>query len=364
MTQDNQQDQGFTNSLGEDENSTKFTFVGRSQTKYLETPAGETGNIKVIEIAAMSVPGAVADLGSDVDNKALAGFDTIFSPYTTASGHAELPHFGNPTNITDPNSLTLNPFNPNNIFSTEKSQAENNTMFQKSGHNIQFANTWTTGDIFGASSTGDVDFAKDLYENGKFSYTGVKSIGLRSPMVLTGWGFDVDGNPVPSDTGRIDDGIAPDPTSFASGAFRDPSLWKSGPLDVRWDDERKVWAAGGGGSMVAFILKETLQKATHSLTGPSVARAILLRQDPKNVGDYSWPSGQHLEGIPKVPDTGGLITDWDYVVNRSRDFSALQGAMGFAMKTNGELLITWVDCTANPWPLPNLTDQGVASGTP
>ncbi|MBT6441336.1 MAG: hypothetical protein HOK61_02825, partial [Alphaproteobacteria bacterium] len=31
---------------------------------------------------------------------------------------------------------------------------------------------------------------------------------------------------------------------FASGAFSNPSNWKSGPLDVRWDDNRKVWAAG------------------------------------------------------------------------------------------------------------------------
>jgi hypothetical protein len=29
-------------------------------------------------------------------------------------------------------------------------------------------------------------------------------------------------------------------------AYSDPSLWKTGPLDVRWDDGKKVWIATGG----------------------------------------------------------------------------------------------------------------------
>ena len=251
MVRDNQQDEGFTESLGEHDYSTKFAFVGRSQTKFVANPAGGSGNIEVIEVAAMSMPGAVSDLGSDAENKGLAGFDTIFSPYTTASGHAELPHFEIPTNLTEPNSYTLDPFNPNNIFTTGTSaapvsQAENNAIFQASGHNIQMANTWSNADIFGASS-GDVDFAKDLYDNGEFEYDNIRSIGLRSPIVLTGWGFDIDGKPVPADTG--------DANVFASGAFREPSNWKSGPLDVRWDDERKVWAAGT--STKIFLVKTT-----------------------------------------------------------------------------------------------------------
>ena len=271
MTQDNQQDEGFTESLGEHDYSTKFTLVGRSQAKFYEdTVTGKSGNVEVIEIAAMSTPGAVADLGSDAENKALAGFDTIFSPYTTASGHPELPHFEIPTNLTDPNSYTLDPFNPNNIFTTgtpaaPRSQAENNAIFQASGHNIQMANTWTTEDIAGASS-GDVDFAKDLYDNAEFEYDNVRSIGLRSPIVLTGWGFDVNGGPVPVDTG--------DSTAFASGAFRDPSIWKSGPLDVRWDDERKVWAAGS-------VTKHYLVKMTNTYN-PSHFSYEVQRSDSRS----------------------------------------------------------------------------------
>jgi hypothetical protein len=32
-----------------------------------------------------------------------------------------------------------------------------------------------------------------------------------------------------------------------------PNLWKVGPLDVRWDQNRKVWATGGGAFRVAQL---------------------------------------------------------------------------------------------------------------
>lgn len=231
---------GLTDSLG----TASFAFVGRSTPVYIQDSGSSSGNIQSIEIAAMSIPAAIQDIGTDVDNKGLAGFDTIFSPYTTASGHSELPHFENPTNLTEPNSYTLDPFNPNNMFETGVSQTINNDRFARSGHNIQIANTWQAA---GNGTTGDASFVKDLYENGTFTYDGVKSIGLRAPMVLSGWGYDTDQRPVPADTGN--------PNIFASGAFRNPNIWKTGPVDLRWDNDRKVWSAGTSTSI--FLVKMT-----------------------------------------------------------------------------------------------------------
>jgi len=285
MAKDNQENTGFSDSLGEHDYSTKFALVGRSQPKYVEVSGISSGNFETIEVAAMSIPGAVADLGTDAANKALAGFDTIFSPYTNASGHSELPHFEIPTNLSEPNAFTLDPFNPNNIFSTGNSQAVNNQIYQNSGHNIQLANTWSTGDVSGVTA-GDVFFAKDIYNHGEFTYDEVKSIGLRSPMVLTGWGFDVDGNPVPADTG--------DSTIFASGAFKNPNNWKSGPLDVRWDDERKVWAAGTS-------TKIYLSKTTNVYNPPhfsyevdrSDSRSQFTRFGPSDLATFSATGDIH-----------------------------------------------------------------------
>ena len=47
-------------------------------------------------------------------------------------------------------------------------------------------------------------------------------MALRGPIILTGWGYDLVGNETPDDKKESD-------------------KWKTGPVDLRWDDARKVW---------------------------------------------------------------------------------------------------------------------------
>jgi len=121
---------------------------------------------------------------------------------------------------------------------------------------------------------------------------------LRGPLMLHGWGFDTDGYPVPNATGqpltldsynrplrfvlntgtlendftqpgqyqapegkRLGD-IIPANYQFSGGRWSKrsnrkskffhkkwgerPDLWPIGPIDLRWDDKRKVWDASGG----------------------------------------------------------------------------------------------------------------------
>jgi len=223
----------------------------------------------------------LTDIEGNEDKKAGASFDSIYSPYSTYfSAVSGLPHFEVPTNKTDPNSLTLNPFNPNNslslayaptgsrlyqqslketgnptpeelIFSESDLDPsgvgaergdfrranriwlrDNSLGWALSGHNIANA-------VNGTGNRYNIDFDYQFTESTGYDVevTNIRGVGLRAPMVLTGWGFDVNGRPVPNEK--------PDePTdTFASGAFSNPSNWKSGPLDVRWDDDRKVWCA-------------------------------------------------------------------------------------------------------------------------
>jgi hypothetical protein len=209
---------------------------------------------------------------SNIRYAAGATFDSIFSPYSTNFGHSGyFSSFEIPTNKSEPNSLTLNPFNPNNELSlyyapsgsdlwthslaktgaptaAELAKFSDPSGWLDYGHNISAAVVGT-----GIGESGeypyDLNFEKDFYGRKKVEVENIRSVGLRSPMVLTGWGFDVDGKPVPNEK--------PDePTdTFAAGAFSDVSNWKSGPLDVRWDDERKVWAAGT--STKIFLVKTT-----------------------------------------------------------------------------------------------------------
>ena len=64
-----------------------------------------------------------------------------------------------------------------------------------------------------------------------------RSISLRGPLIITGWGFDLDGKPVPAQK------PATDKPQFLDDWLKKPDKWKTGALDVRWDEERGLWVA-------------------------------------------------------------------------------------------------------------------------
>lgn len=59
---------------------------------------------------------------------------------------------------------------------------------------------------------------------------------FRYPMLLNGWGYTLDGAPIPCDTA--------DRRKFHPNAAKNRSLWKNGPLQLMWDEELEVWAGG------------------------------------------------------------------------------------------------------------------------
>tara|TARA_R110000751_G_scaffold53072_2_gene115264 strand:- start:9251 stop:10858 length:1608 start_codon:yes stop_codon:yes gene_type:complete len=189
----------------------------------------------------------------DFDKKAGASFDSIYSPYSTNLAASGFPHFEVPTNLTEPNSLTLNPFNPNNelslyyaptgsllyqnslatsgdITATESGLLAHPSGWLEYGHTIDSAVNSS-----GQRHSMNFDFQFTSSSGTDVEVENIRAVGLRSPQVMTGWGFNTEGKPVPADTGNSE--------VFASGAFSDPSLWKTGPIDLRWDNDRKVWGS-------------------------------------------------------------------------------------------------------------------------
>lgn len=94
-----------------------------------------------------------------------------------------------------------------------------------------------------------------------------RPIGLRGPLVVSGWGYDTEGFPVPNAKFEADrrepytalGGGGVDNTGLPLALQHDPAKvhhhflnshlkridrWKSGPVDLRWDRERKVWVGG------------------------------------------------------------------------------------------------------------------------
>lgn len=142
--------------------------------------------------------------------KAGMSFDGMFAPYTTHPGSSDysshLPRFESPAEgASSPTSVDLNPYGDGGIaFAMPESE--------KIPDNMSTEITNYDGDV--------------------------KGIGLKAPVVVTGWGYDTNGNPVPT---GVDGG-------FITNYKKRADLWKTGPLDIRWDDTRKVWSAGGGTS--------------------------------------------------------------------------------------------------------------------
>ena len=182
-----------------------------------------------------------------VSNIAAVSIDAVFSPYSTSYQSGDFPHFEVPTDTDNPNSITLNPFNPYNALYTS-SGTFSPSGWANSGHNIMMASVGTgLGNV--ASNTNPVSlvFDSDFYQRGVVEASSIRSVGFRNPMILTGWGFNTDGDPVPADPN--------DSTKFHPQAFIDPKLWKSGPTDLRWSPERGVWV--GGSTVKIYLVKTT-----------------------------------------------------------------------------------------------------------
>lgn len=87
-----------------------------------------------------------------------------------------------------------------------------------------------------------------------------RSVGLKTPMTHVGYGYDIFGYPSPNysaawdasgvmATGSPESLYAPfeiGGESSVLGSDTDPSTWKAGPLDLRWDQHRKVWTCNYG----------------------------------------------------------------------------------------------------------------------
>ncbi len=160
-------------------------------------------------------------------------------------------------------------------------------------------------------------------------------IGLRGPLVIAGWGFDTEGYPVPNASGEpqvLDANGFPKRISSltdANGGFRDyegtilgknqqwdategswtkpqkedkfykgwglrPDLWPVGPVDLRWDNNRKVWTTPIPYRIVDVQLED-------NLLPPFPARGFLDKYDK----DSPLPNG--LRRMVFVKDSSGTF---------------------------------------------------------
>ena len=87
----------------------------------------------------------------------------------------------------------------------------------------------------------------DAYERDGNAYPGgLRSICMRGPLMIHGWGYDLDGKPIPN---KIDTEAAASGGTFQSVGLKDkfldyhlrmPHTWPVAPVDLRFDRSRGV----------------------------------------------------------------------------------------------------------------------------
>lgn len=168
---------------------------------------------KRVSAATMTVDEVFEDLGEDdfKDSLAISSLSAIVRPICTAEGENE-----NLSSYTDPsgefenttlNSVSLNPFKGHN----------DNEMY-----------------LYGATG---YDGLHQFRNNPDTSANRV--IGLRGPIVMSGWGWDIEGYPVPNALDEDDERT----TDFVENYQKKSHLWPAGPHDALWDHKRGVWTS-------------------------------------------------------------------------------------------------------------------------
>ena len=155
--------------------------------------------------------------------------------------------------------------------------------------------------------------------------------GLRGPLMVHAWGYDLEGFPVPNSSGEfkldangeiVKDSSGniiyknqiqkPDltwtepykETSFYKGWGQLPGTWPVGPVDLRWDEIAGVWVAGGNGYKPVWVIIETDLVNNQPSRGeivddsysnnplPSGLRRLVFVKD--SLGVNAAPRGAHI----------------------------------------------------------------------
>lgn len=151
---------------------------------------------------------ANADSDEEYQNTSIMSFNGVFRPYSinqnpTISGML-IPHFQTPSGEFD-QAINVNTYNP-----------------LSSQNDIEFY------------SWGDTYLGLNQRER-VADYYNARGTALKGPLVVNGFGYDININPVPSN---------------GAGGFVDAvgwrsDLWKVGPVDLLWDDNLGIWTCHG-----------------------------------------------------------------------------------------------------------------------
>ena len=215
--------------------------------KIVEVPPAEEGGSvtykTVTTIGTMQeiLPGLNADDDNEYKNTALCTLDVLFKPYST--NHTLDPQ--NTDNITRIQEPT--------VYGTKYVTSWSYYPFGEPSKGIFEAEDDTKGGGIDATFLANQPTYPDtgiatIQDN--FDNTDARGICLAGPLIISGWGLDIFGRPIPGYY-EDDDNIPADLSSDSDDVWdkyinnyrKRPDLWKTGPVDLVWCPIRKVWTS-------------------------------------------------------------------------------------------------------------------------
>jgi hypothetical protein len=154
----------------------------------------------------------------------------------------------------------------------------------------------------------------------------VRAMGLRGPLLLSGWGMGLDGKAAPYNS----NGDVSDRFNHIAEIGKKRHLWKTGPIDLRWDEERKTW--GSGFDFVEGFLAEDLPSAA-SFEEPEQFILNILRSS-----HFIEKNGAKLDN--KLVESGETIVG----LNRDTSLSLKKGTYVLCIRINYEWRIASYSC--------------------
>ena len=229
-------------------------------------------NIMATSVSIMPVHNFVSTVGNDYANVGACSLDSLFTPFSCDPDHSgNLPRFDEdtPEYHRHGTNKQLNPLLPSGPNDDEH-------KYWSSGTNIHMV---ARGDVIPPDlnikvSSNDDDFhTKDPYGVGGRD---IRGVGLRTPQITTGYGYEANGGFVPSGIEEGDDLY-----------HLDTANYKVGP-DLRvWDDHKKIWI--GDFPVMKGLLLNTLNAGSIENFG----RARMVRYTT----DFTAEGDMLLDGV-------------------------------------------------------------------
>lgn len=278
---------------------------------------------------SQSVASARADNSGICNSTAIVSLDQLFRPYTLDQSNNYLdvsgiyqgsgflvgynlpymPRYKSPSSLvtysgsTAITSASMNPFP---------------RLSGVGGHDCEWV---SSGPVYSGLHT------RKKYDN---LYQDARSIGLKSPAYLVGWGYNIAGNPVPHASG--DDSLWATQTgslyltvsgvkasgvnerynvidvgnTFAPHAWEDCTKHPAGPLDVKWNKLTGTWQSNG-------MIKGKLDQSIPAVTGVADMSVWINGEDcGENIRVKNWYSSSIAAGT-KVMALWDQIESYWYI---------------------------------------------------